>query len=414
MLLPIALSVFGQLVTPVLSPSAPAPLPGWSWEGGFYQPDLVTKSSSSDVTPWVCGSGPTVGLPQVENLIPSDCSYNFTNPDAMYDPSNGRYVIPCVVHVITDGSVGSVDLSCVQGAIDILNNDFRAASGTPGSSGLDTQIEFFLPQVDEQGNPSTGVTFTSNADWFYETSPTSTNSLAYRDALAWDPNKYMNIYVLNIAAAGYAFLPVDPCNCIPGNRLYDGVHMRTDYFGSCGAQMSGRVLTHEVGHYLGLFHTFNEGCDSGSCNASGDRICDTNPQAEGSYGFDCNTYQSCGSADPDRNYMNYGNGSCFEDFTSDQIRRMRCVLESYRPQLGTLVFPGACCFEDGSCELATESGCADVGGTYQGEGSACEPNNCPQPPTLGACCLPDLSCSEVEASECATLGGDYKGDDSVC
>ena len=59
--------------------------------------------------------------------------------------------------------------------------------------------------------------------------------------------------------------------------------------------------------------------DSGACNASGDLICDTNPQ-DALYGFDCNSYQSCGSADPDRNYMNYGNGSCFEDFTSDQIQ----------------------------------------------------------------------------------------------
>ena len=205
---------------------------------------------------------------------------------------------------------------------------------------------------------------------------------------------------------------MDPCNCILEQTVRRGAHVDR-LLGSCGAQTTGRVLTHEVGHYLDCSTPSTKDVILG-LNASGDRICDTNPQAEGSYGFDCNTYQSCGSADPDRNYMNYGNGSCFEDFTSDQIRRMRCVLESYRPELGTLVFPGACCFEDGSCELATESGCGDVGGTYQGEGSACEPNNCPQPPTLGACCLPDLSCSEVEASECATLGGDYKGDDSVC
>ncbi|RPG08161.1 MAG: hypothetical protein CBB84_007990, partial [Phycisphaera sp. TMED24] len=418
MLLPIALSVFGQLVTPVLSPSAPAPLPGWSWEGGFYQPSELGAAQTSPTPTWSCGAKLLTGRDIVgSNLIQSDCDSFNTNPAEEYDPTNGKYLVPCVVHVITDGSTGFLSLGCVQNNIDTMNQDFLALSGTPGQLGVDAQIEFYLADVDPSGNPTNGVTYTDNAEWFQEADPLELSSLEYRTTLSWDPDRYVNIFVLqiNFPASGYVYLPVDPCNCVAGNPLYDGVHVDHRYWGNCSqnsAWAGGRVLTHEMGHYLGLFHTFEGGCDSGLCSESGDLICDTNPEADPASG--CGNSSSCGSPDPDRNYMDYGDPYCSLEFTPNQIRRMRCVLESYRPQLGTLVFPGACCFEDGSCELATESGCADVGGTYQGEGSACEPNNCPQPPTLGACCLPDLSCSEVEASECATLGGDYKGDDSVC
>ena len=58
----------------------------------------------------------------------------------------------------------------------------------------------------------------------------------------------------------------------------------------------GRTLTHEVGHYLGLNHTFNGGCDSGSCSSSGDLICDTSPQNSATFG--CNGSSCSGTADP--------------------------------------------------------------------------------------------------------------------
>ena len=165
MLLPIALSVFGQLVTPVLSPSAPAPLPGWSWEGGFYQPgeigsqfnfdalspaltdgskdpylgtgrekkpwqfpngtildgDQVFESwseyfRSKPVQDWRCGCNSEAhagGVPQGLMGDSSDCSFFFTNPSADYDPSVASYEILCVVHVITDGPQGFLPDSCV-------------------------------------------------------------------------------------------------------------------------------------------------------------------------------------------------------------------------------------------------------------------------------------------------------------
>ena len=393
---------------PLSTEPQPRELRGWSWRDGFFQPDSMSEPTFDQATPWVCGSTLVPDQAAVQHLLSTDCSYQTTNPLEIYAPSNGKFSIPCVVHVITDGALGWVELPCVQGAIEALNNDFLAITGTPGQNGLDSQIEFFLPQVDEEGNPSTGVTYTSNPNWFYETDPNSETSVAYRNALSWDPNFYLNIYVLNTqVGAGYAFLPVDPCDCVVGNRDIDGVHIQTNYFGSCGALMNGRVLSHEVGHYLGLFHTFEDGCASGPCQSTGDRICDTNRQAEGSYGFDCNNYQSCGSPDPDRNYMNYGDGTCFQNFTSDQIRRMRCVLENYRPQLGILGIEGSCCFStNGTCLEISDAECSNSGGSFEAN-STCDVVDCDTPPFFASCCLPDGQCVSYAApSTCLQSGGD--------
>jgi len=74
---------------------------------------------------------------------------------------------------------------------------------------------------------------------------------------------------------------------------------------------------------------------------------------------------------------------------------------------------GACCPGDGSCAIVLSPGTACTG-TYQGTGSTCVPNPCPQP--TGACCLPDAAgtCVDVTAASCASQGGGYVGDAVAC
>jgi spore coat protein A len=74
---------------------------------------------------------------------------------------------------------------------------------------------------------------------------------------------------------------------------------------------------------------------------------------------------------------------------------------------------GACCAGDGTCSVVDAPGTACTG-SYQGDGSDCSPNPCPQP--QGACCLPDSSgtCDLVTEAECAAAGGSYGGDGSGC
>jgi hypothetical protein len=77
--------------------------------------------------------------------------------------------------------------------------------------------------------------------------------------------------------------------------------------------------------------------------------------------------------------------------------------------------PMACCFQDGHCEFLTADSCTQLGGVPQGYGSVCEPNPCPQPPDTGACCLDDQgNCQVLTEPECLEQGGEYQGDDTTC
>lgn len=267
---------------------------------------------------------------------PADCTYNLTNPSDDYAPSVLRFRIPVVVHVIraNNGTTGNISESLVRSQIDILNEDFLALTGTNGENGTDVQIEFFLAETDPNGVPTNGITYSNNTTWYND-------SGTYYNSLAWDPDRYMNVYT-NTASGALGYVPWLPQNGNVGSNA-DRIVCLWSAFGRNAPigppYNQGRTLTHEVGHYLGLFHTFDGGCSGGDCARSGDRICDTN--SENSPVFGCpGSRNTCSSPDPYDNYMDYSDDLCMEKFTRDQARRMRCTLENYRPDLwldGTLL-----------------------------------------------------------------------------
>jgi hypothetical protein len=259
---------------------------------------------------------------------PSDCGYNANNPAAEYAPTS-LYVIPVVVHVIkrTNG-VGDISPAMVQSQIDVLNEDFLALGGTLGGNGLDTLIQFELASVDPSGNPTTGITYSTNNTWFNDGG-------GYFNTLNWDPDRYLNIYT-NSADGALGYVPDIPQGGIVGNNG-DRVVILWSAFGRNAPigppYDKGRTATHEVGHYLGLYHTFDGGCGSASaCGTSGDLLCDTERESSPNYGCGVGS-TSCSSPDPVRNYMNYSDDTCMQEFTEEQARRMRCTLENWRPQL---------------------------------------------------------------------------------
>jgi len=265
----------------------------------------------------------------------SDCSSSQTNTNAEYAP-NSLYRIPVVVHIFMNTSgAGQITDAKVQSQIDILNEDFLALAGSNGAPGTDTQIEFYLATEDPNGAPSTGITRHTNNDWYNDVG-------AYYNSVGWDTNRYLNIYT-NTASGnlGYAYVPSS--GGVVG-ASWDGVRILWSSFGAnapIGPPYNlGRTTTHEVGHYLGLYHTFDGGCQGGPCHKRGDLICDTNK--ENSPNFSTCVRTSCNSLDPTHNYMDYSDDICMYEFTPDQTYRMRCTLAAWRVDLAdsVLSLPG--------------------------------------------------------------------------
>ena len=273
---------------------------------------------------------------QLRGVDPGDCAYTSTTIDPAYDPSLDTYQIRCVVHVIRNdtGTLGNIAPDKVASGIRILNEDFNALLGTPGQPGTLANIEFVLADVDPDGNPTNGITYSDNTTWYNDGGN-------YWNSLNWDPNRYLNIYTTT-ASGALGYVSGFPSEAgFPGSTE-DRVVVLWECYGDdapYGAPFNlGRTLTHEVGHYLGLFHTFQGGCSDSACYTSGDLICDTN--AESGPNFGCGTGSTCGSPDPTDNYMDYSDDACMNKFTPEQVNRMRCSMLNYRP----LIFE-----EGGSC-----------------------------------------------------------------
>lgn len=275
-----------------------------------------------------CATMPSMDGPVVRGGGAGDCSFGNTTTSPAYDPAISKLRIPVVVHVIqqTNGT-GALSDARVTSQIEILNEDFLALSGSNGAPGFDTQIEFYLATEDPNGNPTTGITRTTNNTWFNDGG-------SYWNSLAWDTDRYLNIYT-NSASGALGYVPDLPQGGIVGSNA-DRVVVLYSTFGR-NAPFNpfnlGRTGTHEVGHYLGLLHTFSGGCASASnCSNNGDLICDTNPENSPTFGCP-GSRTSCGAQAPLDNYMDYSDDRCMERFTEDQGYRMRCTLLNYRSDL---------------------------------------------------------------------------------
>jgi gliding motility-associated-like protein len=163
----------------------------------------------------------------------------------------------------------------------------------------------------------------------------------------WTPTCYLNIWIVNEISSismgsgviGYAYLP--SAHGMP----MDGVVMEAAYFGTSAT--NDNVGAHELGHYLGLYHTFENACGNNNCLLDGDQVCDTPP--------DQTTFSSCvpnanscstdtddpsinnpftsDVADLGNDYMDYSNLSCYNMFTDGQYERMDYFLNNVRSSL---------------------------------------------------------------------------------
>lgn len=277
-----------------------------------------------------------------------DCSATASNPLPSYDPGP-LYTITVVVHVLQDSacSQGALTDAQVASQIAVLNEDFGALPGSPGAAGVDSGIRFVLASVDPTGQPTTGITRHCNTTWFNDQTQVS----PYYETIAWDPARYLNLYT-NSAAGSRGYVPFLPAaNPAAIGSAADRVVINWQAFGRPGpvaAHADGRTATHEIGHFLGLFHVYYQGCGDPAppaCYSTGDTLCDTAPDDTSHHG--CSTSStSCGGVPiPAENYMELSDDTCMTGFTREQTRRLRCTLASFRGSLlGSLFADG---FESG-------------------------------------------------------------------
>lgn len=200
---------------------------------------------------------------------------------------------------------------------------FGSTLGLLTPAELQAQVDALNAAYDNVDFVLAGATFTNNFDWYFMT-PGSTLERDAKTALAWDTTRYLNIYTCDGGGLlGWATFPWQ----LRGNPRNDGVVIaNTSLPGGTAPYDEGDTAVHEVGHWCGLYHTFQ-----GGCSRTNDRVADT--PAEASPNFGCPmSRDTCPAAglDPIHNYMDYSDDVCLTQFTAGQVTRMNNMLMIFR------------------------------------------------------------------------------------
>lgn len=216
------------------------------------------------------------------------------------------------VHVITrNNGTGGATPKMVLDQIKVLN---RAYAGKTASNSTYSPFRFVIKSYD----------VTPNTDWYNWS--IKDDERPAKKALHQGGYDDLNMYVTGLSDGllGYAYYPQDRAG------FRDGVVLLNESLpgGSAAPYNEGDTATHEIGHWLGLAHTFENGCKK-----PGDFVADTPYQADGNNIFYCdeslNTCKQPGK-DPVHNFMSYGNDPCLDQFTEGQSLRMLLSWLAYR------------------------------------------------------------------------------------
>lgn len=278
--------------------------------------------AKSGVPAWACAPGDTGGSlarggfadsrGQIREKDTGQVAQDLPASAKGQAPSNFSVTVPVYFHVITDGALGYLSDSDLRAQMRVLNVTFRGGEG-----GDDTGFVFALA----------GVTRTDNARWYAMRGFGVENEM--KKALKQGGDDALNVYT-NTAGdyLGWAYLPsiTDSKQAHLDGIVLDwetlpGVSDRYE-----GAYDLGETLTHEVGHWLNLEHTFY-----GGCTETNDFVEDTPAQQTPTSGCPAGK-DTCPAPglDPIHNYMDYSYDSCYTEFTPGQSQRARDAWLFYR------------------------------------------------------------------------------------
>jgi hypothetical protein len=216
-------------------------------------------------------------------------------------------------HVINNGtstSAGNISDQSIAGQINVLNAAYAS-----------TGWQFTLVGTDR----------TTNASW-YTCTPGATCESQMKNALRQGTADDLNIYSNNMGQGllGWATFPSDYTR----SPKMDGVVILFSSIpgGSAAPYNLGDTATHEVGHWMGLYHTFQGGCSRQA--TGGDGVSDTAAEKSAAYGCpvgrDTCTGTKFPGVDPITNFMDYTDDSCMDRFSAGQDARMDSMFTTYR------------------------------------------------------------------------------------
>jgi gliding motility-associated-like protein len=251
--------------------------------------------------------------------------------------------LPVVVHIIHNNGPENVsDAQVIQGISD-LNDAFRNLGYYNPNTGVDTDIEFCLAQRDTSGKEINGIVRHQS---IYTDMSLSGSGSQVKSLATYNRKAYINIRLVRNCCLG------GDCNTAGYAGLGGGIVMKASYFGT--SPQKSTTTAHEMGHALGLAHTFQGGCKNNNCLTDGDKVCDTPPD---NMTFDHCIFggNSCSSDEDDTtinnpyrpismgglgdqddmnsNYLDYNFSECRDQFTQGQKKRMQFFIGSYYEEL---------------------------------------------------------------------------------
>jgi len=268
--------------------------------------------------------------------------------------------IPIVFHVIHHNDLENIPKEQILDQLNSLNKDFRNQNidnvlfdtySHEKYLATDSKIQFTIAEMDPNGNSTDGITRKCTNREFFEKlcnpssevplqqQPVKSTSSGGEDA--WDTTKYLNVWICNLqGASGYAQYPKHHEQMSEDQIKTDGVVIDYKCFGSGAttgqSPSKGKVLTHEIGHWLGIFHLCGPGAEGHGCNSTDDCE-DTPPQAGIQRGQPSGhpSDQQCPGCDPPiaLNFMDEWDDEYSLMFTRDQVSTMQDYLENLRSSI---------------------------------------------------------------------------------